>query len=91
MMSRIGLHKFADVFFGITQELLYYIIKLGQIIYIYNDARISGFAIMKKALSPWKKIFEKKKKKKSFQLICTDKIYKTGCGNFLKINGSWNI
>ena len=34
-----------------------------------------------------KKIFWKKKTKKSFQLICTDKTYKTVCRNFLKING----
>ena len=34
-----------------------------------NDAQISGFAVLKKAPSHWKKI---KKKKKLFQLICTD-------------------
>ena len=34
MMSRIGLHKFADVIFGITQKTaLHYIIKLDQIVY----------------------------------------------------------
>ena len=33
-MSLIGLHKFADAIFGITQKTaLYYIIKLVQIIY----------------------------------------------------------
>ena len=53
-----------------------------------NDAQISGFAVVKKAPSPWKKNFLKKK---FFQLICTDKIYKTVCGNFLKINGSRDI
>ena len=37
MMSRIGLHKFADVIFGITQKTaLHYILKLGQTIYIMN-------------------------------------------------------
>ena len=50
-----------------------------------NDAQNSGFAVVKKVPSPWKKIFLKKKK--SFQLICTDKTYKTVCRNFLKING----
>ena len=29
----------------------------------------------------------KKIKKRFFQLICTDKIFKTVCGNFVKING----
>ena len=37
MMSSIDLHKFTDVIFGITQKLLHYIIKLGQI--IYNEQR----------------------------------------------------
>ena len=53
-----------------------------------NDAKISGFAVVKKAPSPWKNIFLKKK---FFQLICTDKAYKMVCGNFLKINGSQDI
>ena len=35
-----------------------------------------------------KKIFQKKK---YVQLICADKIFKTVCGNFLKINGSPDI
>ena len=43
---------------------------------------------MKKAPSPWKIIFSEKK---SFQLICADKTYKTVCGHFLKINGSRDI
>ena len=33
MMSSTDLHKFTDVIFGITQKLLHYIIKPGQIIY----------------------------------------------------------
>ena len=38
MMSWIGMHKFADVIFGITQKTaLHYIIRLGQI--IYNDQK----------------------------------------------------
>ena len=45
-----------------------------------NEAQISGFAVVKKGPSPWKKIFSKNKK--FFQLICTDKTYKTVCGNF---------
>ena len=32
-MSWTDLHKFADVIFGITQKALYYIFKLGQVIY----------------------------------------------------------
>ena len=35
-----------------------------------------------------KKLFSKKK---SFQLICTDKTYKMVSGNFFKINGSRDI
>ena len=50
-----------------------------------NDAQNSDFAVAKKGPSSWKKIFLKKK---SFQLICTDKTYKTVCGNFYNINGS---
>ena len=49
-----------------------------------NDARDGDFAVVKKAQSPWKKIFLKKK---PYQLILTDKTYKTVSGNFLKING----
>ena len=50
-----------------------------------NGTQISGFSVVKKAPSPWKNVF---RKKKSVQLICTDKTFKTMCGNFLKINGS---
>ena len=50
-----------------------------------NDAQVSGFAVVKKAPSPWKKNIWKEN---FFQLLCTDKIYKTVGGNFLKINGS---
>ena len=53
-----------------------------------NDAQVSGFAVVKKASSPWKKIFPKEI---SFKLICTDKTFKTVRGNFLKINGSRDI
>ena len=53
-----------------------------------NGAQISGFSVVKKAQSPWKKCFLKKK---SVQLICADKIFKTLCGNFLKINGPRDI
>ena len=53
-----------------------------------NGAQISGFSVVKKAPSPWKKCFSKRK---SVQLICADKIFKTVCGNFLKINGSRDI
>ena len=53
-----------------------------------NDAQISGFAVVKKALSPWKKNFLKKE---FFHLICTDKIYETMCGIFFKINESRDI
>ena len=54
-----------------------------------NDVQISGFSVVKKAPSPWKKCFSgKKKKKKSVQLICADGIFKTVCGNFFEINGS---
>ena len=52
-----------------------------------NDAQISRVAVVKKAPSPSNFFFQKK----SFQLICTDKTYKTVCGNFLKINGSQDI
>ena len=50
-----------------------------------NDAQISGFLVMKKALSPWKKCFLKKK------IFCADTIFKMVCGNFFKINGSRDI
>ena len=53
-----------------------------------NGAQISGFSVVKKAPSPWKKCFSKRK---SVQLICADKIFKTMCGNFFKINGSQDI
>ena len=53
-----------------------------------NDIQISGFVVAEKAPSPWKKKFLTKK---FFQLICEDKIYKTVCGNFLKINGARDI
>ena len=102
-----------------------------------NDAQIGGFAVMKKAASPWKKQFLKSlmyvqftsyvylvvfpvntkedikpkyqnfisiptslfikdhnqllNKKKNFQLICTDKIYETVCGNFFKTDDSQDI
>ena len=45
-----------------------------------NEAQISGFAVVKKRSKSLKKKFFKKKK--FFQLICTDKTYKTVCGNF---------
>ena len=38
-----------------------------------------------------KSLKKKFSKKKFFQLICTDMIFKTVCGNFLKINGSRDI
>ena len=59
---------------------MYKIIFCGK-----NDAQISRVAVGKKAPSPRKKVFSKKK---SFHLICTDKTYKTLRGNFLKTNGS---
>ena len=49
-----------------------------------NGAQISGFLAIKKAPSTWKKNFQKKYD----QLIGADNIFKTVCGNFLKINGS---
>ena len=53
-----------------------------------NGAQIGGFSVVKKAPSPWKKFFLKKK---YVQRICADKIFKTMCGNFFKINGSRDI
>ena len=50
-----------------------------------NEAQISGFAVVKKAPSPCKNFFSKKK---FFQLICADTIFKMVCGKFFKINGS---
>ena len=47
-----------------------------------NDAQISGFLVVKKAPSPWKKCFSKKK---SVQLICADTIFKNGMRKFF-----WN-
>ena len=38
-----------------------------------NGAQISGFSVLKKAPSPWKKTFFEKK---SVQLICADRISK---------------
>ena len=55
-----------------------------------NEAQISRVAVVEKGPSPWKKILSTKKKN-SFQLICTGKTYKMVCGNFFKINGSWDI
>ena len=51
-----------------------------------NGAQISGFSVMKKAPSPWKQCFSKKNLSN-----LTDKIFKTVCGNFFKINGSRDI
>ena len=48
-----------------------------------SGTQVSGFSVVKKASSPWKKCFSKKK---SVQLMCADKIFKTVCGIFLKIN-----
>ena len=59
--------------------------KKYKIIFLWE---ISGFSVVKKAPSPWKKCFSKRQ---SVQLICADKIFKTVCGNFLKINGSRDI
>ena len=50
--------------------------------------RPSGFAVAKKAPSPRNKFFQKKK---LFHRICAEMIFKTLCGNFLKINGSRDI
>ena len=44
-----------------------------------NNTQISGFSFEKRAASPEKKF---KKKKNYFQLICTDKIFKTVCRIF---------
>ena len=52
-----------------------------------SGVQINDFAVVKKGPSHQKKAFFKKK---SFQLICADKIFKTVYGNF-KINGSRNI
>ena len=53
-----------------------------------NDAQISGFSVVKKGASPWKKNFWKKK---SVQLICADIIFKIMWENFFEINGSRDI
>ena len=53
-----------------------------------NDAQISGFAFVWKAQIPWNKSL---KKKKSFQLICVDTIFKTVSRCFLRINQSQDI
>ena len=50
-----------------------------------NESQISCFALMEKAPESLKKIFFKKK---SFQLICADKVFKTMDGTFFKINWS---
>ena len=52
-----------------------------------NGTQVSGFSVVKKAPRPWEKVFSEK----SVQLVCVDKIFKTVCGNFLKINGSRDI
>ena len=44
-----------------------------------NEAQTSGFVVAKKAPNLCKKDFLKKK---IFQLICADMIFKTVCGNF---------
>ena len=43
-----------------------------------NEAQINGFAVVKKAATPWKKVFSKKK---FFQLIFADMIFKMVGGN----------
>ena len=53
-----------------------------------NDAQISALGVMKKAPSQWK---TERKKKRSFQLTCKDKIFKMVCKNFFWINGSPDI
>ena len=53
-----------------------------------NDAQINGFAFVWKAQIPWNKSFLKKK---SFQLICVDTIFKTVSRCFLRINQSQDI
>ena len=53
-----------------------------------NDAQISGFPFVWKAQIPWNKSFLKKK---SFQLICVDTIFKTVSRCFLRINQSQDI
>ena len=45
-----------------------------------NEAQISGFAVVKKAPNSLKIFFSKKK---FFQLICADMIFKTVSGNFI--------
>ena len=55
-----------------------------------NDAQIR-FCSREKSSKSLKKNFFEKKKKKFFQLICTDKTYKTVCGRFFKINESRDI
>ena len=54
-----------------------------------NEDQINAFKVTKKASSPLKKMFSKKKN--SFQLICVNMIFKKVCGNFLKKNGSRDI
>ena len=56
-----------------------------------NEAQISRFALLGKAPILWKKIFWKKKKKNSLQLICADNIFKIFGGNFFKIKWSRDI
>ena len=53
-----------------------------------NGAEISGFLVVEKPPSTWKKVLSKKK---YVQLICANKMFKAVCGKFFKINSSPDI
>ena len=53
-----------------------------------NEARISGFAVVKRLQVLEKRFFQKKR---FFQFICADIIFKTVSGNFLIINRSQDV
>ena len=54
-----------------------------------SNNQISLAAVVKKLHALEKKFFPAQKK--SSQLICVDKTYKTVCGKYFKINGSRDI
>ena len=78
----VFLNKFLKHIFNIVLKLNNHTWKKYKIIFLWkkNEAQVSGFAVVKKAPSPWKKIFTKKEK--FFQFIWAYIIFKTVCGHF---------
>ena len=67
----VFLNKFLKHVFHIILELNNHPWKKYIISFLWKKKQISGFTVVKKAPSPWKKIFLKRK---SFQIICIDSL-----------------